>query len=347
LTRTKTNINQSGNPAAVEPENLPTLDGISEAHGLLADDLKNTPLLHSEKISGFFDADVWIKNETVSPIASFKIRGALTDLIRRSRQKKLRGAVTSSTGNHGQGVAYAARLLDIPAHIFLPENPNPFKRDGIRSLGAAIHERGDDIDDAKQAARFFARGNGYEFVDDGESLNVIEGAGTIGLEIARALPRIDAVFIPMGSGSLACGAGASIKSLQPEAKIVAVQSEGAPAMVKSFCARAAIRHSINTIADGLVCREPAQLALRGLLAFVDEARLVGDRKLTESVSALAELENIFVETSGAAAFAAAWKRKREINGKRIVLILTGANSAGNAPRRAPEFPFPSPVYAGK
>lgn len=330
MTTTKTIIGQSDNPAFKEADSLPALEGIFEAHGLLEDGVKNTPLFPSEGLSRIFDADVWIKNETVSPIASFKIRGALTDLIRRSRKKKIYGAVTSSTGNHGQGVAYAARLLNIPAHIFLPENPNPVKRDGIHKLGAAIYEHGCDIDDAKQAARRFARSNGFAFVDDGESLNVIEGAGTVGLEIAQTLQNIDAVFIPMGSGSLACGSAAAIKSLQPGAKVIAVQSEGAPAMVKSFHARKAIQHSINTIADGLVCREPALLALRGLLAFVDEARLVSDRELMESVSALAEFANVPAETSGAAALAGAWKRRREINGKRVVLILTGANIAGNA-----------------
>jgi threonine dehydratase len=320
----------SNNPVFTEPDDLPGLDGICEAHGLLPECVKNTPLIRSEALSLLFKADVWIKNETLSPISSFKTRGALTDLIRCNQQKRISGAVTSSSGNHGQGVAYAARQHGIPAHIFLPEKPNPFKRHRIQMLGAVVHECGDDIDDAKDAARSFARRNEYLFVDDGESLNVMEGAGTVGLEIVQALKNIDAVFIPMGSGSLASGSAAAIKSLQARTKVIAVQSAGSPAMVKSFRARRAVSHSINTIADGLVCRQPCLLALKGLLAFVDDAGLVSDEELLEGVSVLGKVGHILVEPSGAAGFAGAWKRREELTGKRIVLVLTGANTASDS-----------------
>jgi threonine dehydratase len=336
----KTIINESNlskNPIFADVDRLPSIDGIREAHSLIHESAKNTPLIHSAALSQFFNADVWLKNETASPISCFKIRGALTDLIRCSRQKKVYGAVTSSTGNHGQGVAYAARLLDIPAHIFLPEKANPLKRRNIGILGAEIHDFGDDIDDAKDQARKFADSNEYLFVDDGESLNVIEGAGTVGLEIAQSLQNIDAVFVPMGSGSLAGGVAAAIKSLHPSAKVIAVQSDGAPAMVKSFQARKAISHSINTIADGLVCRLPALLALKSLLTFVDDAELVSDEELLQSVSALAEFGHVLVEPSGAAGLAGMLKRRQEITGKSVVLVLTGANIAVDVLRKALNF----------
>ena len=347
-TRAVMNNNDSfSNPVFTDPVELPGLAGICEAHSRLPGCVKNTPLFRSEALSELFDADVWIKNETVSPVASFKIRGALTALIRSGRRGEVFGAVTSSTGNHGQGVAYAARLLGIPAHIFLPENPNPLKRRGIQMLGASVHRYGYDIDDAKKAARRFANGKGYVFVDDGESLHVIEGAGTVGLEVARSLKNIDAVFVPMGSGSLAGGSAAAIKSLQPETKVIAIQSYGAPAMVKSVRARAAVSHPINTAADGLVCREPSLLALKGLLAFVDEAELVADEELLGGVSALAETARCFVELSGAAAFAGAWKRRREIARRRVVLILTGANITADAMRQALNSRSTPPAYSRK
>lgn len=315
----------SHNKVFTDSDKLPSLEGICEADHLLTDSVKNTPLFRSESLSELFEADVWIKDETVSPIASFKARGALTDLIRCNLVKKVRGVVTSSTGNHGQGVAFAARQFNIPAHIFLPKNPNPHKRRGVQNLGADIHEHGFDLDDAKVKAREFALSNDFLFIDDGESLNVIEGAGTVGLEIAQTLKNIDAVFIPMGSGSLASGSAAAIKLLQPNAKVIAVQSEGSPAMVKSFHARRAISHSINTVADGLVCREPAVLALKSLLAFVDDAILVSDEELLEGVSSLAGLGGVSVEASGAASFAGAYKLREEIIGKKFVLVLSGAN----------------------
>ena len=150
-----------------------------------------TPLVRALLLSRDLDCDLWVKNETVSPIASFKWRGALNDLL---REPNTRGVVTSSTGNHGQGVAWAAGVVGVPAHIFLPLGANPTKRAKIALLGATIHDGGYDLDAAKETAIAFAAEKGLRFIDDGESEGVIEGAGTIGLEIARELERVDVVL---------------------------------------------------------------------------------------------------------------------------------------------------------
>lgn len=341
---TSMNNSLSQNTFFKNSDELPSLEGIRKAHRLIQKYIKETPLTRCEWLSELFDADVWIKNETVSPIACFKIRGALTEMLRCSRQEAVRGVVTSSTGNHGLGVAYAAHLLNVPAHIFLPENPNLLKRRAIQRLEASIYEYGRDIDDAKGKAREFCSSRKYKFIDDGESLSVMEGAGTIGLEIAQSLEKVDAVFVPLGSGSLASGMGAAIKSLQPQAKIIAVQSEGSPAMVKSFRTRRLISHEINTIAEGLVCREPALLALGSMMTFVDEAELVSDEELLGGITALAEFAHILVEPSGAAALAGAWKRRQDVAGKKIVLVLTGANIRMDVLRKALSFRFTSDFH---
>ncbi|HEX8620164.1 MAG TPA: pyridoxal-phosphate dependent enzyme [Thermoanaerobaculia bacterium] len=262
--------------------------------------------------------DVWVKNETVSPIASFKWRGALNALL---REASMRGAVTSSTGNHGQGVAWAARVAGIAAHIFLPHAANPTKRAKIELLGATIHEGGHDLDAAKELAIAFAREEGLAFVDDGESEGVIEGAGTVGLEIANALDLIDVVYVPMGSGSLASGVAIAIKETHPHVRVIAVQAKGSPAMVESFHARRAIERPIDTVADGLVCRVPAQLALDLLVQHVDDALVIPDDELLAAAREMALGAHILVEPSGAAGLAA-WLRKRERN---AVVIATGSN----------------------
>jgi threonine dehydratase len=262
--------------------------------------------------------DLYVKNETVSPIASFKWRGALNALL---RDEAVRGVVTSSTGNHGQGVAWAARVAGIPAHIFLPLGANPTKRAKIELLGATNHDVGHDLDAAKELAIAFARGEGLTFVDDGESEGVIEGAGTVGLEIAKALERIDVVYVPMGSGSLASGVAIAIKQHHPNARVVAVQSSGSPAMVESFHARRAIERPIASIADGLVCRVPAQLALDLLVQHVDDAIVIPDDELLAAAREMILGAHILVEPSGAAGLAAALRR-REPN---TVVIATGAN----------------------
>jgi threonine dehydratase len=302
---------------------LPTLDGIRRARGEIAPHIPETPLVRSELLSRALAADVWVKNETVGPIASFKLRGALTHLLRAG--KDLRGAVTSSTGNHGQGVAYAARLLGVPADIFLPAVNNPVKRAMIQAFGATLHEVGEDIDAAKAAARDHAEEHGLSFVDDGESLDMMEGAGTIGLECTERLEGIDWMFVPMGAATLLTGVAAAAKAVQPEIRIVAVQAKGAPAMVESFHAGSPVEAPIDTVADGLACRIPARRALLGLIRYADDAMTVSDEGMLKAVRSTAECAHVLVEPAGAAALAGAWERGKDIRGQRVVLLLTGAN----------------------
>ena len=304
---------------------LPTLAGIEEAEGRIRPHLAETPLLRSEILSRAMSADVWLKLETVSPIASFKLRGALAVLSRAQEASGLTSACTSSTGNHGQGVAYAARLLGLAAEIFLPDPPNPVKQAMIEAFGGRVHAVGHDLDAAKAEAIAYAASNGALFVDDGESLDLMEGAGTLGLEAARALPEIDAIFVPMGSGTLATGVATAAKALQPEVKVIAVQAKGAPAMVDSFHAGRAIERPAKSTADGLICRVPAERALAGLLANVDDAMTRSDEQLLAGVRTLIECAHVLVEPAGAAGLAAAYAGRGALTGKRIVLILTGAN----------------------
>lgn len=308
-----------------ESVRLPEPGGIEAAEDLVRGWLPETPLVRSELVSEALDADVWLKNETVSPIASFKWRGALTAISRATGGLDVGGAATSSTGNHGQGVAWAARARGIPAHIFLPENPNPVKRRMIETFGGTVHLAGGDIDEAKAAAQAFADREGLLFVDDGESLDMMEGAGTVGLEIGRRLGEIHAVFVPMGGGTLTVGTAAGVKALQPGVRVIAVQAKGAPAMVESFHARRSVERPIDTVADGLVSRVPARLALEGLWALADDATTVSDEALLASVKSLVESAHVLVEPAGAAALAAAWERQEGIRGRRIVLVLSGAN----------------------
>ncbi|HEX6096027.1 MAG TPA: pyridoxal-phosphate dependent enzyme [Thermoanaerobaculia bacterium] len=274
-----------------------------------------TPLVRSLLLSSRLGCDLWVKNETVSPVASFKWRGALNDILREPST----AVVTSSTGNHGQGVAWAARVAGVAAHVFLPLGANLVKRAKIELLGATIHDIGDDLDHAKAIAMQFARDEGLRFIDDGDSPGVIEGAGTVGVEIARQLEHVDVVYVPMGSGSLASGVGMAL----PDAHIVAVQAKGSPAMVESFHARRAIERPIDTVADGLVCRVPAQLALDALIEHVDDAMTVGDDELLAAVRTMILGAQLLVEPSGAAGLAAALRH--DLRGKTVVVIATGAN----------------------
>lgn len=289
-----------------------TPERIRAAAARLATFARPTPLVRSLLLSRELECELWVKNETVSPVASFKWRGALTAVDGSS------DVVTSSTGNHGQGVAWAASVAGVTAHVFLPLGANATKRAKIELLGATIHDAGRDLDDAKEAAIAFAAAEGLPMIDDGESEAVITGAGTVGLEIDI---EPDVVFVPMGSGSLAAGIAIAL----PEAAVIAVQSGGAPAMVESFHARRSIERPIDTIADGLVSRVPARLALSALIEHVEDAVAVPDEELVAAGRAMILGAHLLVEPSGAAGLAAALRRRDEIRGKKVVVIATGAN----------------------
>ena len=303
----------------------PAFEGVRHAAERLRSYIATTPLCRSEALSRAFDSDVWLKVETATPIASFKLRGALNHLLVARSAGPIASAVTSSTGNHGQGVAYAARLLGIRADIFLPDACPLVKQTMIRLFGATLHVGGTDIDDAKERARTFCAQSGGEFVDDGESVPLIEGAGTIGHEIGTALKDVDVVFASMGSGSLAAGTAIGIKGVQPQTKVIAVQSQGSPAMVESFRAKRAIERPVDSLAESIVCRVPAETALAALIRYVDDALLVSDQQILAALYALLAWGHILVEPGAAAGLAGAWSRRQELRGKRIVLVLSGAN----------------------
>jgi threonine dehydratase len=305
---------------------LPDLAGIEAAARAIAPHMAPTPLIRSEILSRVFKGEVWLKNETTTPIASFKLRGALASLIRARERDGIASAVTSSTGNHGQGVAYAGRLLGIPADIFLPAESNPVKAAMIEAFGGRLHKIGADLDEAKDAAKAHAAASGGYFVDDGDDPDLMEGAGTCGLEIARALQGIDAVFVPLGGGNFVSGLATAIKGVQPDARAIAVQAKGSPAMVESFHAKRPVERPCDTIADGLVTRVPPGLAFRAMLRVTDDAMLVGDEALLAGMHALMESAHVLVEPAGAAALAGAWERRDELGGKRVVIVLSGANA---------------------
>jgi threonine dehydratase len=286
--------------------------------------LRPTPLVCSPGLSELLGADVWLKLETASEIACFKLRGALSALLAVDTP---RTAVTSSTGNHGQAVALAARKLGLASDIFVPESANPVKCRMIALLGGTLHVGGHDIDDAKDRARAHAAKIGGNFVDDGENRDLIAGAGTVGLEIGQDLAHIDTVYVPMGSGSLAGGTAIGVKASQSRVRVVAVQAAGAPAMVESFHARRAIERPIATRADCLVCRVPAEAALATLYAGLDDALLAGDDTLLAALHTLIGRAHLLVELGAAAPLAAAWAEREKIAGQRVVLVMSGANVA--------------------
>lgn len=303
----------------------PSLAGIEDALKIVRQHQDETPLVRSEMLSRILQADVWLKNETVSPIASFKLRGALTDIVRAQARAPLSGVVTSSTGNHGLGVAYAAHLLGLPADIFLPIGANPLKAAAIEAVGATLHSEGVTEDEASAGSVAFAKSRSRHLVDDGGSLDLVEGAGTVGLEIARRLTGIDFMIVPVGDGALIGGSACALKAVSPPSKVIGVQAYGAPAMAKSFYAGRALSAEVDTIADGLASANPTALAVNILRAFVDDIITVSETEILLAIRALAEWGHVLAEPAAAASMAGAWNLRDSLRGKRVVLLVTGAN----------------------
>ena len=302
----------------------PTLARIREAQQILALHFPPTRMVAASAISRP-DADVNLKIETELPTGSFKPRGALYALTVNMRKGGINEVTASSTGNHGAAVAWAAKVLSVPATIFLPANPNPVKRKKIADLGARIVEAGGaDLADAYLQAREYSAEPGVYFLNDATDPDLPAGPATIGLEILAQLPKVTAVYMPMGDTALIRGVGAALKQVMPDVKIVGVQAERAPSYYLSWKAgRAVPTDTCDTCADGLATRTPEPENVQAIRNVVDDVILVTEEELISAIGVLYERERVLAEPAGAAATAAFLKQPHSSGA--VVLLVTGAN----------------------
>jgi threonine dehydratase len=306
---------------------VPSARQVEEARELLSKYLRPTRLVRAESLERRADGQVYLKIESDLPTGSFKPRGALNALLTNAGQRTLAGVVAASTGNHGAAVAYAARIANLAATIFLPENPNPVKRARILGLGAKVVERGAaDQLAAIEAAAAFSREQGHYFLDDSSDVLVPAGAATIASEVLDELPRPDVIFVPIGDTALIRGVAAEAKRRHPTVRIMGVQAEQAPAYARSWeQGRVIVTETCDTIADGLATRHPLEANVHAIRQLVDEVRLVSERELLDAIRLLLLDEHVVAEASGAAATAAFLKDASAYAGQNVVLLMTGAN----------------------
>jgi threonine dehydratase len=309
------------------PSIVPSATEVQEARELLKKYLQPTRLVRAESLERRSKGQVHLKIESDLPTGSFKPRGALFALLTNAERSALAGVVAASTGNHGAAVAYAARIVNLAATIFLPENPNPVKRARILGLGAKIVERGAaDQLAAIEAARMFGREQRHYFLDDSSDSLVPAGAATIASEILDEISRPDAIFVPMGDTALIRGVAAEAKRRHPTVRIVGVQAEQAPAYARSWQqGRVIVTETCDTIADGLATRHPLEANVRAIRQLVDEVRLVSERELLDAIRVLLMDEHVVAEAAGAASTAAFLQNPSANAGQNVVLLMTGAN----------------------
>lgn len=303
----------------------PAWSEIQEAQRFLGDRLQPTRLILAESLSSS-GAPVYLKLEAELPTGSFKVRGALFALHVEVQKAGVKEVVAASTGNHGAAVAYAAKQLGLSASIFLPSQPNPVKRRRIQGLGATIVENGKDISEATEHARAYAARRGAFMLDDATDPRVAAATATIGCEIVQQLPKVGAIWVPMGDTALIRGIAAGAKHLQPGIRIIGVQAELAPAYTLSWKqGRAVSTDTCNTIADGLATRNPLEENVTTIRELVDDVRLVTEEQMLNAIRHLQRREQVVAEPAAASTTAAWMADSSVMKTHATVLLVTGAN----------------------
>lgn len=303
-----------------------TFQDVLDARARIAPYLTRTPVIRNPALDESLGCEAYVKCENLQPIGAFKVRGGINYMLRLTGEQRRRGVVTASTGNHGQSIAYAARLLGARAIIYVPERANPLKMESISRLGAEIVMTGKDFDEAKGIAEQHARREGMVFISSGDEPYLIAGVGTACLELLEDAPGLDMVIVPVGGGSGACGACLACEGFSPSTRVIGVQAQAAPAVFESWrTGRAVSYDSAPTFADGLATREPFRLPLRILRAKLADFWLVSEDEMKEAIRLLARTVHVIAEGAGASATAAALKRRGEVKGRKVGLMLSGGN----------------------
>ncbi len=326
---------------------LPTYKDIVAAREFIASYLPKTPLVRVAKISEELRCDYYAKLENLQPVGAFKVRGGVnlignevstaggsgcvddannaTGPVNNSTEQTT--LITASTGNHGQSIAYAGRLFGTRVIIYAPaENVNESKMEAMRDLGAEVRLHGRDFDEARLECERVAREEGYRYVHSANEPKLIAGVGTIALEIFEDLPDVDVIIVPAGGGSCASGNCIVANKVNPRVRVIAAQSEAAPAMWHAWRNRTLDPYpTMKTEHEGLATRVPFELPNKILWELLADFVLVTDEEINEAIRLLARHARQVAEGAGAASLAAAIKLRDGLRDKKVVGIVTGGN----------------------
>jgi len=305
---------------------LPGREAIESAAAFLATLVPPTPQYVWPQVAAAFDAEVWIKHENHTPIGAFKARSAAVYFRQlMQREPACPGVITATRGNHGQAVGLAARRFKLPATVYVPRGNGVEKNAAMRALGVTLVEHGEDFQEAREEAARVGALRGLHMVPAFHP-DIVLGVSTYWAELFRAAPDLDVVYVPIGQGSGMCAAAAARNVYSPRTRIVGVVSAHAACFSKSFAARRAVESPVSTLlGDGMACRRPDEDAVAHLLNNVARVEEVTDAELAAAMRALFAMTHNVAEGAGAAAFAAAWRERGALAGKRVGLALTGAN----------------------
>lgn len=303
-----------------------TVAEVREAASRIKRVINKTELIYSRTFSKMTGNEVFLKPENFQKTGSFKIRGAYNKISLLSNTEKQAGVIASSAGNHGQGVAFAAREEGIKATIVMPVRAPLAKVEAVKGYGAEVILSGKNYDEAFYCSREIQQETGAVFIHPFDDPEVIAGQGTITLELIEELPDIDYILVPIGGGGLASGIALAAKEIAPDIKIIGVESSEAPSMQFSL-ASGSVKTitAANTIADGISVKTPGKLTFEVCRKYLDDIVTVSDEEVAGAILMLMERAKMVVEGAGAVGLAALINKKIIIKDKRVVVIISGGN----------------------
>jgi threonine dehydratase len=304
---------------------VPTLADVLEARRHISPHLRPTPLFGYPSLNELLDAEVVVKHENHQPVGAFKVRGGVNLISQLSPEERERGVIAASTGNHGQSVAYAARLFGVQATVCVPEQANPVKVASMRGLGAELVFHGRDFDDAREHCESLAAEHGYRYVHSGNEPHLIAGVATSALEALEREPGLDVLIVPIGGGSGAAGACIVADELRPELEVIGVQSEAAPAAYRSWREGGIVEDEMRTAAEGLATRVGFELPQQILRERLEDFVLVSEDEIRDATVHMLERTRNLIEAAGASPLAAALKMRERLAGRRVGLVASGGN----------------------
>src|SRR5438270_7276396 len=303
-----------------------TLKDFQETRARIAPHIKRTPMLTSRQLSERTGFDVRLKAEMFQRVGSYTIRGPLNKFVFMPVEQKERGVVCSSAGNHAQGVVLAAKIHGIRAVVCMAENATPAKIAATKGYGAEVVLHGTIWDEANEKAKELVRNEGLTYVHPFDDEQLIAGQGTLGLEIVQDWPEVDAVIVPIGGGGLISGVSMAVKSHNPKARVIGVESSDGPAMKRSVEAGHLETIDCKTIIDGLRVRRVGEITFPVVPRFVDDIVALPDREIFDAMIWIMERCKLVVEGAAAAPVAALLHGFIKLPpGSRVAVVLSGGN----------------------
>ena len=292
--------------------------------------VNRTPLMYNHHLSKKYDCNIFLKREDLQVIRSYKLRGAYNMMSRLSWEQLQRGVVCASAGNHAQGFAHSCKQLACKGVVFMPVITSNQKVSQTKMFGEDFIEVkliGDTYDECAVAAKKYTSEHGMAFIPAFDDFKIIEGQGTVGVEILEELAKVDYLFVPVGGGGLSAGVGAFFKSFSPQTKIIGVEPEGAPSMFEALKAGQPVTlESIEQFVDGASVKRVGDITFSICKEVLDDMLLIPEGKVCSTILKLYNEDAIVAEPAGALAIAALDDYAEQIKGKNIVCIVSGGNN---------------------